>query len=89
MSVRLEPIYLANVLLHLKGVDAIKAFPFISKDCREATFSLKVNPAALSESPREILKLFPNINTMVVPTLSAFKETDILPETVTVIVFKG
>ena len=33
MSVRLEPIYLANVLLYVKTWDTVKGFPFISRSC--------------------------------------------------------
>ena len=76
MSLHLEPIYLANVLLNLKGADSIKAFPFVSKNCREATITLKVNPAGFYQKPSAILRFFPNINTMVVHWLTSFKETD-------------
>ena len=66
MSVRLAPIYLANVLLHVQTVGSVKAFPFISRNCREASLTLKVNPAEFCHSPDDILKYFPNINTMVI-----------------------
>ena len=72
MSARLEPVYLANVLLFFSDIERIKAFPFVSKNCYKATLVLKVNPAAFSDSPREILKYFPNINTMVVDDLRRF-----------------
>ena len=52
MSVRLEPNYLANVLLHTDNVATIKAFPFVSRSCR-TSLALKVNPAAFSTSPRD------------------------------------
>ena len=83
VSVRLEPVYLANVLLHIDNVETIKAFPFVSKNCHEATLILKTNPAAFCKSPSAILRLFPNINTMVVRRLSCFKRSDTLPDTVT------
>ena len=38
-SLRLEPLFLANILLNVKDEDATKAFPFVSKNCREATLS--------------------------------------------------
>ena len=88
MPVRLEPVYLANVLLFVSGVDAIKAFPFVSKHCQVATLTLKVNPAAFSHPPRDILRFFPNINTMNVDDLTDFKKSDTLPDTVTALVVK-
>ena len=65
MTVRLEPIYLANVLLNVTGYGTVNAFPFVSKNCLEATLTLKVNPAGFCTEPRTILTFFPNINTMV------------------------
>ena len=59
MSVRLEPIYLANVLLFDKDVATIKAFPLVSKNCQVASLALKLNPAVFSTSPRSILRRFP------------------------------
>ena len=85
MPIRLEPVYLANVLLHVTSVMAIKAFPFVSKSCREAMLTLKTNPAAYCDAPRAILRLFPNINTMAVRDLSCF-DRDALPDTVTALV---
>ena len=86
MPVRLEPAYLANVLLFVDDVETVKAFPFVSKSCLEATLTLKVNPGAFCFEPRSILKFFPNINTMVVESLMYFKKTDALPDTVTALV---
>ena len=86
MPVRLESVYLANVLLYINAVETIMAFPFVSRNCYEATLTLKMNPVAFSKSPGQILKLFPNINTMVVDELSSFDERDELPDTVTALV---
>ena len=83
MKVLLEPIFLANVLLFIPNGDTIQDFPFVSKNCLEATLTLKANPQALSNSPREILQFFPNINMMVVKDSSSFGCTDALPDTVT------
>ena len=89
MSARLEPVYLANVLLHVTSTTAITAFPFVSKRCREATLTLKVNPAAFTDSPRAILSHFPNINTMVVRDLSCFTTSGVPPDTVTSLIVTG
>ena len=51
--------------------------------------TLKVNPAHFSKSPRDILKYFPNINTMVVSKFESLKDTIALPDTVTSIVAKN
>ena len=75
MSVPLEPSYLANILLHTDNVATNKAFTFVSKNCKVALLALKVNPAAFSDSPRDIVKFFPNINTMVVDELSCLQKT--------------
>ena len=45
MPVRLEPFSLANVLLFIDDNATTNDFPFVSKNCREATLTLKVNPA--------------------------------------------
>ena len=87
MSARLEPVYLANVLLFVKDLDTIKAFPIVSKKCQVAMLTLKTNPGAFCLDPRTILKYFPNINTMVVNSLSLLSETD-LPDTVASLVVK-
>ena len=50
------------------------------------TLTLKANPVAFSHSPPEILRFFPNINTMVVQSLTDYKETGTLPDTVTALV---
>ena len=86
MPARLEPVYLANVLFFVRDVNPIKAFPFVSRSCREAMLTLKTNPIWFSCSPHDILKFFPNINTMVVWCITHFKKTDQLPDTVTAIV---
>ena len=83
--VRLEPIYLANVLLFVDDAETVAAFPLVSKSCREATLTLKVNPAAFSGSPRAILWRFPN-NTMVVNDLACLETSEPLPSTVTSVV---
>ena len=88
MSARLEPFYLANILLYSTESATIRAFPFVSKNAREALLTLKANPASFSASPRDILKYFPNINTMVVKDLTCFEETDTLPDTVTSLVVR-
>ena len=89
MSVRLEPVFLANVLLLIDNAATIKVFPHVSKNCREATLTLKVNPAVFSTSPRQILKCVPNTNTMVVDEHSCLQKTHSLPETVTGVVLKS
>ena len=86
MAVRLEPVYLANVLLHIENCLSLRAFPFVSKNCREATLTLKTNPAWFAHSPRTILRLFPNINTMVVATFSSLEACTSLPDTVASVV---
>ena len=87
-SLRLEPVFLANVLLFIPNYRTIQLFPFVSKNCHEATLTLKTNPAAFSFAPREILALFPNINTMVLRWLWSFEDTDTLPDSVTAIVLE-
>ena len=89
MATHLEPVYLANVLLFIADIDAIKAFPFISKKCQVASLTIKTNPPAFSQSPRHILKFFPNINTMVVDSLDCFREINHLPDTVTSVKVKS
>ena len=86
MSVRLEPIFLANVLLFIKNYRIVELFPFISKNCQKAMLTLKTNPLMMFESPQNIVNFFPNINTMVVFSLHYFRENDTLPDTVTAIV---
>ena len=86
MSVRLDTTNLATVLLFVQDVPSIKAFPFVSKNARKATLTLKTNPAAFSDSPRDILRLFPNISTMVVRDFPCFDAADALPDTVTAVV---
>ena len=87
MPTHLEPIFLANILLHVQDVHTIKSFPFISKNCQVATLTLKTNPAAFSDLPSShILTYFPNINTLVLRFLSLMKEEDSLPDTVTSII---
>ena len=88
MSIRLEPLYLANVLLFIKDNDTTKAFPLVSKRCHVAALTLKRNPEGFTNSPDQILRFFPNINTMVVATLSCFEGVQTLPDTVTSIVVK-
>ena len=88
MAVRLEPIFLANVLL-FTDITAIWAFPFISKNAHEATLTLTVNPMAFSPSSRTILQYFPNINTIVVDDLRWFGVRETLPDTVTAIILKS
>ena len=89
MAARLEPVYLANVLLYIDDPDTITDFPFVSKRCREATFVLRVNPAELGYDPQVVLRLFPNINTLVVSELSNLDEIEVLPDTVTGIVVQS
>ena len=88
MATRLEPFYFSNVLLYLNNVETIKSVPLVSKRCHEAMLTLKTNPAMFSTSPREILKLFPNTNTMVVDDMSVFEPDVALPDTVTSLVVK-
>ena len=88
MAVRLEPVFLANVLLYIDNDKTIEAFPSVSKGCREAALTLKVNPAAFCEFSWEILWRFPNINTMVVDNLSCF-DFDELPDTVTAVIVEN
>ena len=86
MSVRLVPIYLANVLLFVDDSETVAAFPLVSKNAHKATLTLKVNPAAFSTSPRAILRHFPNIKPMVVNDLAGLETTETLPATVTSVV---
>ena len=51
MTVLLEPVYLADVLLFIEGVRTAKAFPLISTHCREAALALKTNPVVFAHSP--------------------------------------
>ena len=74
LSLHLEPVYLANVLLFIKDRESITAFPFISRNCREATLNLKVNHAAFFKSSRDTLWFFPNTNTMVVQEAFVFQK---------------
>ena len=89
MCIRLEPFYLANVILHIKRVKTIKRFPFVSKGCLEATLILKTNPPSLSDSSREILTLFPTINTIFVESMANIDGSDGLPDTVTSIILQA
>ena len=82
MFVHLEPIYLANALLHM-SFETCKTFLFVSKNCQEAMLILKINPVSFSKSPHKIIEFFPNINTMVVDELSFLKQIDTLPDSVT------
>ena len=41
MSIKLEPVYLTNVLLYIDSLDTIKTFISVSKHCREASLILK------------------------------------------------
>ena len=86
MPVRLEPFYLANVLLYMWDVKDFQAFPLISKNCQIAMLTLRVNPRSLSYLPHKILDFFPNINTMVVYEFWSTEQIEALPDTVTSIV---
>ena len=86
MTSRLEAVYLANVLLFIKDMNALRAFPLVSKSCQVAMLTLKTNPAVLSHSPRDILRFFPDINTMVVNDLSSVERLPALPDTVTAVI---
>ena len=88
MTVRLERVYLANILLFIPDVVTIMKFPFVSKNCQTVMLTLKTNPAAFSDSPRAILKYFPNINTMVISYLHFLTKKNALPDTVTALVIK-
>ena len=89
MSVRLDPHNIATVLLHVKKSDIVKAFPFVSKMCQRVMLTLKVNPKPFLMSPREIIRHFPNITTMVVDDLTEFKEADSLPDTLTTLIVEN
>ena len=82
MPVRLDYPSLASVQLFINTVDTLKAFPFVSKNTLFTTLMAKMNPPAVSTSPRDILRLLPDINTMVVPTLAALEKTSTLPSSV-------
>ena len=69
MSVRLEPIYLANVLLYIRSVEDLGPFFFVSKNCHEAMPMLKTNPLVTCRWPWQVPQIFPNVNTMIVDTL--------------------
>ena len=86
MAVRLEPVYLANILLHVGSIDTVKAFPFVSKNCRTALRTLRTNPQVTCDDPSSTLALFPHINTLIVKGLSCLEKVDSLPDTVTGIV---
>ena len=86
MSVRLVPIYLANVLLFVDDSETVAAFPLVSKNAHKATLTLKTNPVSFSGSPRAILRHFPNIKPMVVNDLAGLETTETLPATVTSVV---
>ena len=88
MPVRLEPVFLANVLLCVEDNSVTTMFPFVSRRCHLAMHILKVNPWMFDESPHTILKFIPNINTIVVESLSLIGQADTLPNTVTSIVVK-
>ena len=62
--------------------------PLHPQERREATLALKVNPAAFCKSPRAILRLFPNINTMVLKTIPCLSKGETIPDTVTSLVVK-
>ena len=47
--------------------------------CPGCSLLVKVNPAFFCHYPHDILKHFPNINTMIVHSLKKFKETDVPP----------
>ena len=88
ITASLEPVYLTSALLFLSDVETVTGFPFISKNCHEAMLTIKVNPAAFSESPDDILRFFPNINTIIVKKISCFKRSDTLQDTVTSLIVK-
>ena len=83
---RLEPIYLINVLLFVEDAQANSAFPFVSRNCREATRTVRTNPVSFSGSPRAILMRFPNTNTMGVNGIACLETSETLPATVTSVV---
>ena len=88
MSVCLETIYLANILLHIDNVATIKVFPHVSNNCTVTLLALKVNPGGILRLAAHNPHALPHINTMVVDELSCLQKTRILPETVTGVVLK-
>ena len=86
MAVRLEPVFLANVLLHVWDEDTVEAFPFVSKSCGTALRTLRINPPATDTDPALSLRFFPNINTIVVRDSCDLEDVDSLPDTVTAVV---
>ena len=88
MAIRLEPFYLANILLFIPDCETIKTFSFVSKNCHKAMLTLKVNPGKFNRSRTTILKFFPNINTMVLDSSERLGDIDTFPDTITSVVLE-
>ena len=79
--VLLEPFNMTHVFLFIPANTTFKGFPFISKNCHEMMPIHNANPTGLSSAPRDILKYFPNTNTIVVEESSHFGKTHTVPDT--------
>ena len=87
--VRLEPVFLSNVLLFFTNVNDVKAFVLVSKPALTATRILKTTPFLVSEKPLTIttlLTLFPNINTLSVHSFEHLRAIETLPDQVSAII---
>ena len=83
-TVRLQPVFLANVILYACD-ETIARLPFISRNCTTAMRILKTNPTKCL-IPKPTMLFFPNTNTITVDKLSHLDDFERLPDTVTSIV---
>ncbi|KAL7719412.1 Uncharacterized protein QTN25_003131 [Entamoeba marina] len=77
-NVRLELIYLMNVVLYFEDFKVVKTFAFVNKKCSSILNSMKINPPIACETKNneeriqyvsKILTLFPSIQTIEVPNV--------------------
>ncbi|KAL7722069.1 hypothetical protein QTN25_000839 [Entamoeba marina] len=75
-NIRLELIYLMNVVLYFEDFKVVKTFAFVNKKCSSVLNSMKINPPISCEIWNDderntyvskILTLFPYIQTLEVP----------------------
>ena len=86
---RLEPVFLSNVVLFFTSLDDVTSFGQVSKHALSALRILRKNPIFKSTSPfscSRLLTVFPNINTLCLPSKQEFLSLANLPDTVTAIV---
>ena len=86
---RLEPLYLANVLLFTDEATDYPAFFAVARACRDAALILRTNPLGTAALPvRHTLALFPGINTLQVATADQLADADVPPSVTRIVVFR-